>query len=358
MKESRTGRATRAKESESNEMSVPQDWASSLHVPPAQPGDVESEGGGVRIIEGDDGLDWYLRRACKAALLSGEDETRLARRIADGDAEARNAMIEANLRLVVAIAKGYRGFGLPFLDLISEGNIGLALAVDRFDPDKGARLSTYAAWWIKQRMRRAIANTANTIRLPTYRGAEVRELTETVKTLSAQLEREPTVAELAKELGVSQANIQTRLRAAKLRMVTSLNSPVGQDTTSGVVAEFHETLADPAAEIAPDVLAQKEQIRLLRAVVGGPQEAKVLDRSLAEQAAKIRAKLKERELDILRKRFGFNGGDEKVLTLEEIGQEYRVTRERIRQVEAKALRKLREGLQRFEDLHGLSEERA
>ena len=358
MKESRTGRANRAKESDRNEMSVPQDWASSLHAPPVPSREVESEGVSARVFEGDDGLNWYLKNACTTPLLSPEDENRLARMRADGDPEARNAMIEANLRLVVAIAKGYRDFGVPFLDLISEGNIGLALAVDRFDPDKGARLSTYAAWWIKQRMRRAIANTANTIRLPTYRGAEVRELTETVKTLSAQLEREPTVAELAKELGVSQANIQTRLRAAKTRIVTSLNSPVGHDATNGVVAEFHETLTDPAAEIAPEVLAQKEKIRLLRAVVGGPEEAQVLDRSLAEKVAKIRAKLKERELDVLRKRFGFNGGDEKGLTLEEIGREYRVTRERIRQVEAKALRKLREGLQPFEDFSGLSEERS
>lgn len=348
MKESRSGRAHRAKDAQQNEASVSEDWGSSLRMPQGQELEHENGVGSFRVTEGDESVGWYLKHACKTPLLSPEEEISLARRRAGGDAEARNAMIEANLRLVVSIAKGYQGLGVAFLDLISEGNIGLARAVDRFDPDKGARLATYASWWIKQRIRRAITNTSNTIRVPSHRGAEVRELAETVKTLSNQLEREPTVAELATELGVSQANIQTRLRAAKVRMITSLNSPVGQDAASGIPTEFHETLSDPAAELAPEVLHQREKLRFLRALVGKPEDAQTLDRGLANEVAKIRSKLKDRELDILRKRFGLNGGDEKGVTLEEIGREYRVTRERIRQIEAKVLLKLRAGMERFE----------
>ena len=348
MKESRSGRAHRAKEAQQDEPSVSEDWGSSLRMPRGQELEQENGVGSFRVTEGDESVGWYLKHACKTPLLSSEEEISLARRRAVGDAEARNAMIEANLRLVVSIAKGYQGLGVAFLDLISEGNIGLARAVDRFDPDKGARLATYASWWIKQRIRRAVTNTSSTIRVPSYRGAEVRELAETVKNLTNQLEREPTVAELATELGVSQANIQTRLRAAKVRMVTSLNSPVGHDAASGMDTELHETLADPAAEIAPEVLHHKEKICFIRAIVGDPRGVPILDRGLAEQVAKIRSQLKDRELDILRKRFGLNGGDEKGGTLEEIGREYRVTRERIRQIEAKVLLKLRAGLERFE----------
>ena len=355
MKESRSGRTNSAKEAQRNEPSISEDWDAVLRMPRAPKPEQENEVGAARGSEGDESVGWYLKHACQAQLLSAEEETSLARRRAGGDLEARNAMIEANLRLVVAIAKGYQGLGVPFLDLISEGNIGLARAVDRFDPDKGARLATYASWWIKQRIRLAITNTGHTIRVPTHRGAEVRELAETVNTLSTQLEREPTVAELADELGVSHANIQTRLRAAKVRMVSSLNSPVGHDAASGMVTELHETLADPSAEIAPEVLQQKEKLRFIRAIVSAPSEGPTLGSGIDEQAAKIRARFNERELDILRKRFGFNGSDEKGVTLEEIGREYRLTRERIRQIEAKVLLKLRAGLKRFEDQGELHE---
>jgi RNA polymerase primary sigma factor len=257
-------------------------------MPRGQELEQENEVGSFRVTEGDESVGWYLKHACKTPLLSPEEEISLARRRAGGDSEARNTMIEANLRIVVSIAKGDQGLGVAFLDLISEENIGLARAVDRFDPDKGARLATYASWWIKQRIPRAITNTSNTIRVPSHRGAEVRELAETVKNLSNQLEREPTVGELAVELGVSQANIQTRLRAAKVRIIAWLQSPVGHDTASGIPTEFHETLSDPAAELAPEVLHQREKMRFLRSILGKPEEAQALDRGLAEEVAKIR----------------------------------------------------------------------
>ena len=345
MKESRIILTTTTEETHLGGPSASDDWGASLCAPQAEPRERYPETGERRTIAG---LKWYLDKACQTPLLSEAEEMSLARRRLGGDAEARNLMIEANLRLVVSIAKRYQGFGIPFLDLISEGNIGLSKAVDRFDPERGARLATYATPWIKQGIRHALATSADLIRLPTHRGAEVREFAQTVRTLTHRLDREPSVAELAEELGVSRPVIQRRIEASKVRMVTSLHAPVGHDASSGGAAEFHEVLADPKAEPAHEILQNSEQLSLVRAIVGCGKNAGALDRRLVEQAEKIRAKLTEREADILRKRYGFNGDDERALTLEQIGLEYKLTRERIRQLEEYALRKVRVGLQRVE----------
>jgi RNA polymerase primary sigma factor len=262
--------------------------------------------------EGENGIKIYLREIGQIALLTPKDEIRLAARIKKGDKAARAEMIKANLRLVVKIAHDYSNFGLPLLDLISEGNIGLMKAVERFDPKKGGKLSTYAAWWIKQSIKRALANQAKTIRLPVHLVDKISKMKRAGHKLSEQLGREPTDQELADVLGITRAKV-AQLRTISVRPA-SLDAPIGDDDAT----EFSEIVGDEAA-LTP--------FELLR------------DKTLRQEVRDILEELDPREAEILTMRFGLDGSKPK--TLEEVGRKFKVTRERVRQIQNIALTKLR-----------------
>lgn len=269
--------------------------------------------------ESEGGIKIYLREIGQIPLLTRKDEVDLSKRIKRGDKAARDKMIRSNLRLVVKIAHDYSGLGLPLLDLISEGNIGLMKAVERFDPKKGGKLSTYASWWIKQSMKRALANQAKTIRLPVHLVDKIGKMRRAAIKLSEKLGRDPTDAELGKDLGISAAKV-SELRTVSIRPA-SLEAPIGEDETT----EFGEIIGD---ENALD-----------------PFEA-LKDKSTKQDITALLHKLDEREQLILRHRFALDGGKEQ--TLEEIGAELNVTRERIRQIQNIALRKLRKMMEKQE----------
>jgi len=284
----------------------------SKETEPAPPGRRDS-------YDGDTAYRLYLREIGEVALLSIQEEIDLAARIKAGDRKARDHMIKANLRLVVKIAHGYENYGLPLLDLINEGNIGLMKAVERFDPAKGGKLSTYAAWWIKQAIKRALANQGKTIRLPVHLVDKIARM----RRVAAQLEdifgREATDEELAEELGITTARV-TQWRSAAIRPA-QLDAPVGDDESNSL----------------KDIVADERQTSPYR---------ELEDKTIRDMLEKMIDTLDAREQNILRKRFGYDGGDG--LTLEEIGQEYGVTRERIRQIEAVALKKLRRMIEKLE----------
>ncbi len=269
--------------------------------------------------DGDTAYRLYLREIGEVSLLSIQEEIDLAARIKAGDRKARDHMIKANLRLVVKIAHDYENYGLPLLDLINEGNIGLMKAVERFDPAKGGKLSTYAAWWIKQAIKRALANQGKTIRLPVHLVDKIARM----RRVAAQLEdifgREATDEELAEELGITTARV-TQWRSAAIRPA-QLDAPVGDDESNSL----------------KDIVADDRQTSPYR---------ELEDKTIRDMLEKMIDTLDAREQNILRKRFGYDGGDG--LTLEEIGQEYGVTRERIRQIEAVALKKLRRMIEKLE----------
>jgi RNA polymerase primary sigma factor len=269
--------------------------------------------------ESEGGIKIYLREIGQIPLLTRKDEVDLSKKIKRGDKAARDKMIRSNLRLVVKIAHDYSGLGLPLLDLISEGNIGLMKAVERFDPRKGGKLSTYASWWIKQSMKRALANQAKTIRLPVHLVDKIGKMRRAAIKLSEKLGRDPTDAELGKELGISAAKV-SELRTVSIRPA-SLEAPIGEDETT----EFGEIIGDENA------LDPFETLK---------------DKSTKQDITALLHKLDEREQLILRHRFALDGGKEQ--TLEEIGANLGVTRERVRQVQNIALRKLRKMMEKQE----------
>ncbi len=260
----------------------------------------------------DDPVRMYLKEIGQVKLLSAEEEVELAKKVAEGDQDAKNKLTEANLRLVVSIAKKYSGRGLHILDLIQEGNTGLIRAVDKFDWTKGNKFSTYATWWIRQAITRAIADQARTIRVPVHMVEVINKATRCNRKLVQELGREPTVEEIAKELGLPVEKIIEANRTAADTL--SLDTPVGdeEDTSIGSFVEDERTL--------------------------GPADA-TSNALLAEALKEILDTLTEREADVLRMRFGMYDG--RTHTLEEVGQIFGVTRERIRQIENKAIRKLR-----------------
>jgi RNA polymerase primary sigma factor len=260
----------------------------------------------------DNGIKIYLREIGKIPLLTKKDEIELAERIKKGDEEARDKMIRSNLRLVVKIAHDYSNLGLPLLDLISEGNIGLMKAVERFDPEKGGKLSTYAAWWIKQSIKRALANQGKTIRLPVHLVDKISRLKRTALQMSEELGREPTSEELAERMGITLKKL-VQLRTVSTRPA-SLDAPIGDEDST----EFIEIVGDKDAPTPFEVLREK----LLRYDIN-----------------RFLNHLDEREAEIIRLRFGLDG--EKPRTLEEVGEVFNVTRERVRQIQNIALRKLR-----------------
>ena len=261
-------------------------------------------------------LQLYLQEIAKNPLLTIAEEVSLAKRIRKGDKAARDHMIKANLRLVVKIAMDYKDFGLPLLDLISEGNIGLIKAVERFDPRKGGKLSTYAAWWIKQSIKRALANQSKTIRLPVHLVDKIAKMRRTAMALTEELGREPTDEEIAMELGVP-TNKVAHLKSVSVRPA-SLDAPVGEDGDSST---FGEIVGDENA------VSPFENLR-----------AKNLNNDLHSMVDS----LDPREAEIIKLRFGLDGHDE--LTLEEVGRKFRVTRERVRQLQNLALSKMRRAM--------------
>ena len=260
----------------------------------------------------DDPVRMYLKEIGQVKLLSAEEEVELAKRVSEGDQEAKNKLTEANLRLVVSIAKKYSGRGLHILDLIQEGNTGLIRAVDKFDWTKGNKFSTYATWWIRQAITRAIADQAPTIRVPVHMVEVINKATRCNRKLVQELGREPTMEEIAAELGLPVEKIIEANRTAADTL--SLDTPVGdeEDTSIGSFVEDERT--------------------------PGPADA-TSNALLAEALKEILGTLTEREADVLRMRFGMYDG--RTHTLEEVGQIFGVTRERIRQIENKAIRKLR-----------------
>lgn len=263
----------------------------------------------------DDSVRLYLREIGKIPLLNAEEELALAQKVVAGDKRAKDKMAEANMRLVVSIAKRYSGRGLDFLDLIQEGNTGLLRAVEKFDPDKGFKFSTYATWWIRQAITRAIADQARTIRIPVHMVETINKLLRTQRRMTQELNREPTIEELAKELEMEPEKVEYVIKIKQ--ETTSLDTGVGRDgeDEDSVLGDFIEDEESPTPE-------ESAASQLLR-----------------EQVRSILATLSEREQKIVRMRFGLDNG--KSHTLEEVGQEFAVTRERIRQIEAKALAKLR-----------------
>ncbi len=261
----------------------------------------------------------YLQEIGKVPLLKPKEEVALARRIQKGDAEARKKMIQANLRLVVKIAHDYSNFGLPLLDLISEGNIGLIKSVERFDPDKGGKLSTYAAWWIKQSIKRALANQSKTIRLPVHLVDKIAKMRKLTLELVEEFGREPTDDELAMEMGMP-ANKIAHLKSVSVRP-TSLDAPVGDDKST----EFGDLVGDENA------INPFENLR---------------NKSLINDINKMLLQLNEREANIIRMRFGLD--NEKPMTLEEVGLVFNITRERVRQLQNMALSKMRKSLTKNE----------
>jgi RNA polymerase primary sigma factor len=269
--------------------------------------------------ESDSSLKLYLREISKTPLLTIAEEVALAERIKNGDADARSHMIRANLRLVVKIAQDYSGYGLPVTDLISEGNIGLMKAVERFDPEKGGKLSTYAAWWIKQSIKRALANQSKTIRLPVHMVDKIAKMRRISTMLAEALGREPSDEELAEEIGLPRRKL-AMLKQASQRP-TSLDAPINE----GEATEYSEIIGDERASNPLDMLS---------------------DKNLHGELDGLLSVLDERERRIIDERFGLNG--RKPLTLEEVGREFGVTRERIRQLQNSALTKMRRALRKKE----------
>lgn len=267
--------------------------------------------------DSDSSMKFYLREISRTPLLTIQEETALAERIKQGDQKARDQMIRANLRLVVKIAGDYAGYGVSMSDLVSEGNIGLMKAVDRFDPEKGGKFSTYGAWWIKASIKRALADQSKTVRLPVHMVDKIARIRRIASSLTEVLGREPTDDELAAETGLSPHNV-AMLKQAALRP-TSLDAPVN----AGEATEYGEIIADEAASNPLDLLS---------------------DKNLHDQIGELLASLDERERRIIDGRFGLNGL--KPMLLEDVGREFGVSRERIRQIQNSALVKMRRVLMR------------
>ncbi len=267
----------------------------------------------------DSAIKLYLREIGQVDLLTPKEEHELALRIQNGDAEAKEHMIKANLRLVVRIAHDYEDIGLPLLDLISEGNIGLIRAVERFDPEKGNKLSTYASWWIKQSIKRALAKQSKTIRLPTHLVEKIAKLRRTEDSLREHFDRDPTDKELAEELGIPPQDI-ARLRNVDNRPA-SLDSPILESET----ATLGDVVRDEKAKVPSKQLEEKDILDLL---------------------ANLLCKLPEREAAVLDYRFGLSDGKER--TLEKVGKRFNITRERVRQIQNDALAKLRKQIEKLE----------
>lgn len=287
------------------EMEIPDDITSDIS-------ELESDLGSTEGVAIDDPVRMYLKEIGKVPLLSAAEEIEIAKRMADGDQDAKKQLAEANLRLVVSVAKRYVGRGMLFLDLIQEGNLGLIKAVEKFDYRKGYKFSTYATWWIRQAITRAIAEQARTIRIPVHMVETINKLIRVNRQLLQEYGREPRPDEIAREMGISEEKVREIIKVAQEPV--SLETPIGEEEDSHLGDFIPDDDAPAPAEVAAFTL-------------------------LKEQLMEVLDTLTPREEKVLRLRFGLDDG--KARTLEEVGREFNVTRERIRQIEAKALRKLR-----------------
>jgi RNA polymerase primary sigma factor len=287
------------------------------HLPTATA--TENRNGAVRApersSEAPELIPSYFARIDKGELLTRAEEVDLSRRARDGDERARHRLIEKNLRLVVSVAKKYRGMGLPFEDLIQEGNIGLMKAVEKFDPDRGWRFSTYATWWVRQAVQRAVADKGRTIRIPVHRGDKLRKMARVYNELSAEMEGEPADEAVAARLGWPVEQIRDLKES--LWDATSLNQPIGSDADASEIGEFVED--ERASEVAGTVIGEMETEWLAEAIEDLP----------------------ERHRHVLVKRYGL--GDEETATLAQLSDEIGISRERVRQVQREAERMLARG---------------
>ena len=290
-------------------VAVTRDAESAAPQPEPLPDDLELMPEGISI---DDPVRMYLKEIGRVPLLTAEEEIEIAQRMEQGDEEAKKKLAEANLRLVVSIAKRYVGRGMLFLDLIQEGNLGLIKAVEKFDYRKGYKFSTYATWWIRQAITRAIADQARTIRIPVHMVETINKLIRVSRQLLQEYGREPTPDEIAKAMGISESKVREIIKIAQEPV--SLETPIGEEEDSHLGDFLEDETALAPAEAASHAL-------------------------MKEQLWDVLETLTPREEKVLRLRFGLDDGHQR--TLEEVGTEFQVTRERIRQIEAKALRKLR-----------------
>jgi len=274
--------------------------------------EIDNSVSGTEGVAIDDPVRMYLKEIGKVPLLNATEEIEIAKRMADGDQDAKRQLAEANLRLVVSVAKRYVGRGMLFLDLIQEGNLGLIKAVEKFDYRKGYKFSTYATWWIRQAITRAIADQARTIRIPVHMVETINKLIRVNRQLLQEYGREPRPDEIAAEMGISEEKVREIIKVAQEPV--SLETPIGEEEDSHLGDFIPDDEAPAPAEVAAFTL-------------------------LKEQLMEVLDTLTPREEKVLRLRFGLDDG--KARTLEEVGKEFNVTRERIRQIEAKALRKLR-----------------
>lgn len=279
---------------------------------PDAKGDIDIDLSIPDVINIDDPVRMYLKEIGRVPLLTPEEEVEIAKRMEEGDDEAKKKLAEANLRLVVSIAKRYVGRGMLFLDLIQEGNLGLIKAVEKFDYKKGYKFSTYATWWIRQAISRAIADQARTIRIPVHMVETINKLIRVSRQLLQEYGREPTPDEIAKAMGISEAKVREIIKIAQEPV--SLETPIGEEEDSHLGDFIQDEDALPPADAASNAL-------------------------MKEMLWDVLNTLTSREAKVLRLRFGLDDGNPR--TLEEVGKEFNVTRERIRQIEAKALRKLR-----------------
>jgi RNA polymerase primary sigma factor len=266
-----------------------------------------------RKLPGEDSVQIYLRAIGRIKLLSAKEEIELARRIGRGDKVAKKRLIQANLRLVVSVAKKYQGRGLPFLDLIQEGNLGLIRAAEKYDPERGYKFSTYATWWIRQGITRALADKSRTIRVPVHMVETINNLRKAMRKMAQDLGRRPTLEELSKALGVTLTKVKEILAANRLPL--SLDTPFGEDDDNSL-AELVEDESTTPPEVCAETILMSRDIR------------------------GVLSTLTPRERDILVLRFGLNDGQQR--TLEQVGKIVGLTRERTRQIELKALRSLRQ----------------
>ena len=281
------------------------------------------------MISDNDTMKLYMQSIGQFRLVNPEEEAQLAKRIAKGDKEARATLINSNLRLVVKIAHDFKGLGLPLLDLISEGNIGLMRAVEKFDPARGAKLSSYAAWWIKQSMRRALSNQARTIRIPVQSASKIGKIQNAKARLMQTLGREPTDKEIANEINLTERTV-TGLRQGKASTI-SLFDPI----QNGAEGEFKDIIPDDKTIAPNDIIQDDETLSLMMQMV---------------------SKLPERERVILKLRFGLDG--QKPKTLEEVSHIIGRTRERVRQIQNQALERLRSAIEEQKSIEEVANEAA